>query len=648
VFEGDSAAVIARIVEDTPAPVSRHRPETPRELDSILARALEKNPGRRYRNLEQLRRALLPHASGGMTSASIWLRLAAYMIDTSAVMLLLVVAQVVAVMLNTLTGGTEPTAGQTMQDQHARSILVIGLYVLYFTIAEGQLGRGVGKALFGLRVVRLDGERAGLGRALLRACILPGGLGLPALAAVALLLRQTGPGVSQPLTVSVQDQVLAAVINSSVPLLALLCMLTIRARNGYRGLHELASGTRVVYTPRPRLVQALAVPVPPVQPSERQGEVFGPYRVEGRLGRMAGAELLVARDRQLHRSVWVRVHDGVEAPAVERRNLARATRVRWLQGGVVDGSRWDAYQALEGAPLTACAAWHPQLPWSRTRTVLLDLARELVASQEDGTLPAVPGLDQLWMDGAGRLKVLDAPVVQDAGPSTAPAGFVELLRHAAALLVRSQILPVHAQDFLAELRQAEETPGVLRWARDTLQDLQRVPCELRWPQRLSSMAVCLGLEMPAISAACIVGGFGLARVSPALLLLVPLLVLAGLSVAACVWRGGLALHLMGLRVRRNRDGGPASRRRLVLRAVLTWTPAVLANLLYSVFSWLLVSGAARMPMAGILAILEPRVIVILFAASLLQLAYLVGPLVAVLNPPRGIQDVLAGTRLLPR
>ncbi|MGH7137886.1 MAG: protein kinase domain-containing protein, partial [Pirellulales bacterium] len=81
-FVGDAAAVIAQIVSDSAPPLSSLRPEVRLSLSRIVARALEKDPNRRYQDLAGLRRALLPFATGGVSIADIGRRLAAYMLDS--------------------------------------------------------------------------------------------------------------------------------------------------------------------------------------------------------------------------------------------------------------------------------------------------------------------------------------------------------------------------------------------------------------------------------------------------------------------------------------------------------------------------------------------------------------------------------------
>src|SRR5262249_57395958 len=59
----DAAATIARIVADDPPPMRSVRPELPPGLDRVVLRGLERDRGRRWRDLEEFRTALLPYLS---------------------------------------------------------------------------------------------------------------------------------------------------------------------------------------------------------------------------------------------------------------------------------------------------------------------------------------------------------------------------------------------------------------------------------------------------------------------------------------------------------------------------------------------------------------------------------------------------------
>jgi hypothetical protein len=57
--------------------------------------------------------------------------------------------------------------------------------------------------------------------------------------------------------------------------------------------------------------------------------------------------------------------------------------------------------------------------WNRVRYWLLDLASELMAARQDGTLPAIRDLDRVWITVEGRAKLLDFPAPGTEGSEPA-------------------------------------------------------------------------------------------------------------------------------------------------------------------------------------------------------------------------------------
>jgi tRNA A-37 threonylcarbamoyl transferase component Bud32 len=71
-FTGDSPVSLAfRHVNEDPQPPSVYRPGVPPQLEAVIMRALEKDPDRRYRSAEELRRALAATRSGATATVPI-------------------------------------------------------------------------------------------------------------------------------------------------------------------------------------------------------------------------------------------------------------------------------------------------------------------------------------------------------------------------------------------------------------------------------------------------------------------------------------------------------------------------------------------------------------------------------------------------
>src|SRR5262249_57958694 len=134
-------ATIARIVADDPPPMRSVRPELPPGLDRVVLRGLERDRGRRWRDLEEFRTALLPYVSANLSMGGLGLRVAAFLIDCFVFfpVLLLDIAGVVPL----ISGG---------HDLAAYFVLVALPWLVYLTILEGLYGLTVGKWCFRLRV----------------------------------------------------------------------------------------------------------------------------------------------------------------------------------------------------------------------------------------------------------------------------------------------------------------------------------------------------------------------------------------------------------------------------------------------------------------------------------------------------------------
>lgn len=642
-FVGDVASVIAQIASDTPPSLHGLRAAVPRELDRIVARSLAKEPGARFGDLAQFRQALLPFATSGVSIADLGRRMAAFFLDTLLCSFAAGVLFAIVFMMLFLAGRFNPLVLQ--QQPALASVGPLVILVLYFAIAEGGWGCAVGKRLLDLRVVNLAGESPGRWRAGLRALLICGASAVPAM----LLPLWQAPHAS--LAENAHQQFLQL----AVGWLATLAMLsTMRQRNNYRGLHELLSGTRVVRPIRVgdagrRNARPVFVPVA-TESCERE---YGTYRVTGKLGHVPGAAMFQAADTALERIVWVRAGTRPNADWQRRRiNITRRARPMWLDGGGTDGARWDAFEAVRGAPLTVLLD-RPQgaaLEWKHCRLILLDLAEELAAAEADQTLPDELSLDQVWIEPGGRVKLLDAPLQPESPPSSETAGpgptgkaenAAHLLQQAAEACARNQRLPVHAQTSVAELIARPAAPETLTWAIEQLRGLSHRHATLRWDDRLGVLAASTGVEQPVCTVAALAAAGLAARLLPhsvvqqvALAFAVALVV----PVLFGFWfRGGPVFRLTGIEVRCG--DRPASRLRCAWRSALAWGASVAA------FSAL---GVAQQRISDLSASHDSGMLIVVLGWWPPLLAHALGALFSIVSPQRGVQDLLAGTSLAPR
>ncbi len=195
---------------------------------------------------------------------------------------------------------------------------------------------------------------------------------------------------------------------------------TARRHNGFAGLHDLASGTRVVER---RVKAARAGLTILAGPSQRVivGRA-GPYEVLPDAVQGWADGWRWGFDPRLRRAVWLRFSDpGDAARAVPRGEaVVRGTRLRWLAGRRLENEAWDAYEAVEGAPLSEVAH-----EWTDVRWWLLDLARECAATTAADRAPRSP--QRVWTLASGGIKWLDDPAADAVAPADSVATDQQLL-----------------------------------------------------------------------------------------------------------------------------------------------------------------------------------------------------------------------------
>jgi len=673
-FTGDPAAVIAQISSD-PAPSLRGLcPAVPRDLDRVVARTLEKAAERRYATVAELREALLPFSSRGLAQAPLGRRLGAYFIDTMLTGFIGGMIVGVCVVLSLIAhGNDEPvTVGATGVQANAGAIttllLTLGQFgffvttIVYFASLEGRTGRSLGKRLLGLRVVGADAGRPGVWRAAVRSLFVPGLMWLSMTLVIPLLFPK---GVTSAVAYDPERALLNQTLQqlAFVPMLA--CLATMRASNGYMGVHDKISRTRVVIL-RAQADRPAATEWPVLAAvASGDGTTFGPYRLAGSLGRSGDSVVFQARDETLNRRVWIysRPNDRIYVDP-KRASVARHARPRWLQGGDSDGRRWDAFEAVVGAPISEVALPGASIPWERGRTILRDLAEEMATALGEATLAAAVTVDHIWVDREGHVKLLDAPLQpeQQAPAADSPAtqapvdSAVATLRAAAQLCTRGQLLPAHAQEFMDELAARPSDRATIDWAAMRLRELVDQVGTLRWSDRLVSIGVSLGAEYPFYQAVLSLIAFGILKL-PGLSDVGRVLSTLSIAIAlpaafAFAFAGGPVFRFVGIAVRRG-DGRAAGRLRCAWRSFLAWFPMMSVFTLNVALLPFVVGQGDKVRFK-----LDPETSfgngpgdsMLLFssASGLLMILFAMCLAYAVTHPQRGVQDMLAGTRLVPR
>ncbi|MDB5352946.1 MAG: prkC 16 [Planctomycetota bacterium] len=660
-FQGqDAAATLAKIVSEPPPPLRSLRPELSAELERIILKGLERNRERRWRDLGEFATALIPFSPGRLRMGGLGLRIAAFVIDVNLSKL--------AIILFLSTGRLVATRGRIvaiLSDNFALSVgLDLAIFLISFFLIEPIWGASPGKWLLGLRV-RGQGTTASSPMTILRRNLIFWAIASLPWNVLTIVLWWNVEGISQNWIILPVRLACALIIGS-----------TMRASNGYSGLHDLLTRTRVVAMPRihkrraggarralgrDRTVAARPVGVL---------KAIGPYKVRGAVRWEQGRKVLAAEDSSLGREVWIVLRPkSSPSPEPARRELSRATRPRWLSGGEHAEGRWDAFIAPSGCPLSDLAG--PEgLPWRDARPILEDLAEELDSALRDGTLPATLGLDQVWIQPDGRALIVDQLGLATETTTQSNEHFPpndrarRFLRSVAALALeggRRRIqdsggpiraaVPWHARlilDRLDDAPGAYEDFAALRADLVSSQDKSvEVNHSLRATQ-LGALTAVLSMPLAAVfglvfvqlngdlpgyfarnqSVAPAANSYEFARV----------FALSFIGLVAAMWviwafatRGGMCLSLLELGISR-RDGKQASRIRCGWRTFVIW--AIPMSLL---------AGAVAMqrspPTAG-----WPSWTLFGVAAVLVSSF----PLLAMIQPSRGPHDRLSGTVLVPK
>ena len=469
----DLMALVTRIATEVPRSPRALAPSVPRDLAAIVLRCLAKDRSARPATYAALTDDLRPFSSTAPTPASLGRRVLAGIIDAA-----IFFVPFAPVTMYAISGG--------MSLAHQRvwwSVLVL-MGLAYYSVLEGYWGASIGKRVSRLRVTRRDGQRPGFVRALVRA----------------LVFQTTSFLASLPYILLGQARWLE--LAGFVPAFFVwvphgLLFATARRRNGFCGVHEFVSGTRVVErvteAARPVLDTALDGRVDPTSPQR-----IGPYDIVGTLGATDIGVLRVGFDPALRRRVWVRVlPSGASPTAALIRNISRPGRLRWLSGRRTASESWDAYEALDGAPFVSVVT--QSRSWTHVKHWLMDLSREIDSSLRDGSLPMLT-LDRIWIGGDGHARFLDfrAPgtpetpafgsatslsdvqallgaLAQSAlyGHASAEADFSGSPRHPTLPLSASTLLDnlatrgfASSQDLVAEIASVMSRPDtVTRWRR---------------------------------------------------------------------------------------------------------------------------------------------------------------------------------------
>jgi hypothetical protein len=655
---GDATAAMARIVSEPAPPLRPRRRGIPKTLERVVLRGLERDRDRRWRDLDEFRAALLPFVPEPLSLQGIGTRMLAYLVDV--LVYILVVFVPLGVIVQSAGGG--PLAlrpGQPIPTFfRVTNFLGWGLWYVYFGLGDGLRGGTAGKWLLRLRVCTTRGGPAGVGRGLVRTLVFVGVFDLWRVLVLLGFPTHFGrPG----------NHLL--ILDLLIPYLFYpLLFITARPGNGYRGLHEFLSGTRVVQTgTRPEPVKRRRREIDSkVELSRPEGlpARVGPFLVRGALCWDDDLSILEGEDPALKRSVWiVRRPSSTPAWPAARHAVDRITRLRWIGGGVEEDRRWEALIAPSGRRLADCVSRRSPLPWREARPILHALAEELDAAGEEGTLPEHLTLDQVWLRPDGQVLLLDVPRDPSAGPTEAESRpppqerALNLLRAVAIVMLEGvprpldnprhvrAVMPCTAAALLDRLMGPSNRAPSLPEFLDEMRRIESDRTELGRGQQfvwLASFLLGTWVEMVLPVVALVIFLTRKAGARPEQLNEIDWNVLPYNSIFAIaglvmfLWaffsRGGLLRHLLEADFVRL-DGRSASRLRCALREAMVWGPLVLLT-----FSRIDIT--ARFP-------LSPTMLTVIDSATL-PLFLLVYTAHGLFFRGRLLQDRLAGTVLVPK
>ncbi len=480
--------LLSRVAGDPPPPVRSLQPAVPEGLAAIVDRCLAKKAAQRFADYAALDAALEPFTMP-LAPAPPWARVPAAIIDQ--------------LVISVATGTVAMALLTDIRPNDVRGLATdVLLGTLYYGWLEGRFGAAAGKAALAMRVTRESGEAPGFRRAAARGAIFMIAVDLGSWLA---MTAAAGAGFRS------SAYVVAPFLGTGAA--AALLFAIARGATGYRGFHELWTGTRVVRAFGRREVVAEVRH----RASEAARTVIGhagPYALV-QTAAVLPAGVRLAFDERLQRHVWIHhVPPGTPAVCHARRDLAWPTRLRWLGGkrGATESESWDAYEAPEAEPF-AGACRTPQ-PWSLVRRWLEQLSEEFAAAAAGGTAGARRVTD-LWITRTHDLKVIDldhavaesrgdlegALLLEVAGAALEPNG-----RAGGASLPRIP-LPLSARALLADIRDGVVPRGqVVERLRAMAREPTAVSSGRRAGQISLAAAPLLFVLMCAMVAAVMFGG----------------------------------------------------------------------------------------------------------------------------------------------
>lgn len=631
-FVGDAAQVIAGIAAETAPNIKTIAPHVPRKLALLLASMLEKDPAKRPSSLKEIRELLLPFSSLGSVPPDNGQRMAAFFIDCFSY-------GMVGVFLGSILGPLDVILGPVWGKLVFVLVNVIAI-ILWFASQEYMFGTTIGKWLFRMRVINSNNESPSLRQALVRPLFIPGVRSLLALSAV-VFLNTDGSQISNVADLLNVGLLELVAIISWVP--CMLFMLTARQSNGYRGLHDLFTDTRVVRISnalKSRQPESQPVTAPlAVDPGSFPAGAIAPFEVLGRIGTDSGSgdRILIGRDPELDRKVWIYETKDTSPPMLHAG--IRPTRQRIIASrkneAIQPNVHYHVAECIEGMPLVQFIESSEALQWPTWQPLVRDFAAELERAENEGSLPKGFSPNNVWLDKSGQVKLVEVAENGDGNSSSARDVFDSVF----GKVIEHQPVPEHVIELGNKLSGSKST--TFSEIVDSLDEIEDRPSGWSWIDRIGLSSVSMAVEFSVLmlvaqlwltlfksstemSSLWICGSFVIA-------ISVALFAIGYFFENPSFWFLGIAVR------KRNKLLRP-SRFQLACRMLISWILPI--GFVTAIIGML--AANVDVPPEQVPMVVLPMVL--LFLAVVL--AMLLVTLFNLAKPDRGIADLLCGTQLM--
>jgi len=252
----DLMSLLMAVANEAPRPPHRVNRTVPRGLSHIIQRCLSKKPERRFTSHTDLAAALQTYSSSVAPAAPLGRRGVATLIDHLILL---------AMFFWVLRVSGFPSEVDSVRLLATLTLAATFWRVAYFALLEGVWGASIGKALAGIRIAGSDGRPAGPLRALCRSVLFV--LAFDACYLVPLAIApEAFLGALDAPPGGVLGFLLRIEVRLTLSLIVLFC--TARSGNGFAGVHDLVTRTRVVErrsVVRPAVAPAVVdAPQPPI------------------------------------------------------------------------------------------------------------------------------------------------------------------------------------------------------------------------------------------------------------------------------------------------------------------------------------------------------------------------------------------------